>query len=202
MISDVIAFAGAMNDHGRDVGEVTEYLEQCLAALVSSKGRPVDPNGRRAKLEAKIRTARLADAYMREKRRNLAMDFSDQVRFAQRIIDQVPAAAAAERARWKIVLLDEFQDTSVAQLTLLRDLFHSTAVTAVGDPRQAIYGWRGASADNMIRFSSDFHNVESLTLSTSWRNDRTHSPGCQPHRRRAHRQQRTPTVGQGRGRRW
>ncbi|WP_436326434.1 ATP-dependent helicase [Brevibacterium sp. FAM 27836] len=173
MISDVIAFAGAMNDHGRDVGEVTEYLEQCLAALVSSKGRPVDPNGRRAKLEAKIRTARLADAYMREKRRNLAMDFSDQVRFAQRIIDQVPAAAAAERARWKIVLLDEFQDTSVAQLTLLRDLFHSTAVTAVGDPRQAIYGWRGASADNMIRFSSDFHNVESLTLSTSWRNDRT-----------------------------
>src|SRR5699024_11515322 len=79
----------------------------------------------------------------------------DQVRFAQRIIDEVPAAAQAERARWRIVLLDEFQDTSVAQLRLLRDLFASTAVTAVGDPRQAIYGWRGASADNMSRFSSD-----------------------------------------------
>lgn len=171
MLSDIIALAGAMNDHGRDVDEVTGYLEQCLAALVSSKGKPVDPNGRRAKLEAKIRTARLADSYMRAKRRNLAMDFSDQVRFAQRIIDQVPTAAAAERARWKIVLLDEFQDTSVAQLKLLGDLFHSTAVTAVGDPRQAIYGWRGASADNMIRFSSDFRDVESLTLSTSWRND-------------------------------
>ncbi|WP_166971324.1 ATP-dependent helicase [Brevibacterium atlanticum] len=173
MIDDVIALAAAMNDHGRDVDEVTAYLDQCLAALVSSRGKPVDPNGRRAKLEAKIRTARLADAYMRAKRRNLAMDFSDQVRFAQRIVDEVPAAAAAERARWKIVLLDEFQDTSVAQLGLLRDLFGSTAVTAVGDPRQAIYGWRGASADNMIRFSSDFADVESLTLSTSWRNDRT-----------------------------
>ena len=173
MIADIIALAGQMNDHGRDVDEVTNYLEQCLAALVSSKGKPVDPNGRRAKLEAKIRTARLADAYMRAKRRNLAMDFSDQVRFAQRILDEVPAAAEAERARWKIVLLDEFQDTSVAQLKLLRDLFHSAAVTAVGDPRQAIYGWRGASADNMVRFSSDFRDVESLSLSTSWRNDRT-----------------------------
>ena len=173
MIADIIALAGQMNDHGRDVDEVTNYLDQCLAALVSSKGKPVDPNGRRAKLEAKIRTARLADAYMRAKRRNLAMDFSDQVRFAQRILDEVPAAAEAERARWKIVLLDEFQDTSVAQLKLLRDLFHSTAVTAVGDPRQAIYGWRGASADNMVRFSSDFRDVESLSLSTSWRNDRT-----------------------------
>ncbi|GAA1503001.1 ATP-dependent helicase [Brevibacterium permense] len=173
MIADVIALAGQMNDHGRDVDDVTDYLEQCLSALVSSKGKPVDPNGRRAKLEAKIRTARLADAYMRAKRRNLAMDFSDQVRFAQRILDEVPAAAEAERARWKIVLLDEFQDTSVAQLKLLRDLFHSTAVTAVGDPRQAIYGWRGASADNMVRFSSDFRDVESLSLSTSWRNDRS-----------------------------
>ncbi len=173
MIADIIALAGQMNDHGRDVDEVTNYLDQCLAALVSSKGKPVDPNGRRAKLEAKIRTARLADAYMRAKRRNLAMDFSDQVRFAQRILDEVPAAAEAERARWKIVLLDEFQDTSVAQLKLLRDLFHSTAVTAVGDPRQAIYGWRGASADNMVRFSADFRDVESLSLSTSWRNDRT-----------------------------
>lgn len=173
MIADVIALAGQMNDHGRDVDEVTDYLEQCLDALVSSKGKPVDPNGRRAKLEAKIRTARLADSYMRAKRRNLAMDFSDQVRFAQRIIDEVPAAAEAERARWKIVLLDEFQDTSMAQLTLLRDLFASSAVTAVGDPRQAIYGWRGASADNMVRFSSDFRDVESLSLSTSWRNDRS-----------------------------
>ncbi|SMY05509.1 UvrD/REP helicase N-terminal domain-containing protein, partial [Brevibacterium aurantiacum] len=57
MIADVIALAGQMNDHGRDVDDVTDYLEQCLAALVSSKGKPVDPNGRRAKLEAKIRTA-------------------------------------------------------------------------------------------------------------------------------------------------
>lgn len=173
MIADIIAFAGAMNDHGRDVDEVTAYLDACLAALVSSKGKPVDPNGRRKKLEDKKRIARLAGEYMAAKRRHLAMDFSDQVRFAQRIVDEVPQALSAERARWKIVLLDEFQDTSVAQLTLLSTLFKHSAVTAVGDPRQAIYGWRGASADNMIRFETDFTDVRPLTLSTSWRNDLT-----------------------------
>ncbi|MCT2184033.1 ATP-dependent helicase [Brevibacterium casei] len=173
MIADIIAFAGAMNDHGRDVEEVTDYLDACLAALMSSKGKPVDPNGRRRKLEEKKRIAGLAGEYMAAKRRHLAMDFSDQVRFAQRIVDEVPQALAAERARWKIILLDEFQDTSVAQLTLLSTLFKRSAVTAVGDPRQAIYGWRGASADNMIRFETDFTDVRPLTLSTSWRNDGT-----------------------------
>lgn len=170
MIADMISLAGAMNDHGRDVEEVTRYLQLCLDALISSRGKEIDAP-RRRKLEAKIRTARLAGKYMEAKRANLAMDFSDQVRFAQRILDEVPAALSTEQARWKIVLLDEFQDTSVAQLTLLRTLFSRAAVTAVGDPRQAIYGWRGASADNMIRFSQDFRNVESLSLSTSWRND-------------------------------
>ncbi|RBP66309.1 DNA helicase-2/ATP-dependent DNA helicase PcrA [Brevibacterium sanguinis] len=172
MISDMIALAGAMNDHGRDADEVTAYLERCLAALVSSKGKEIDVP-RRRKIEAKIRTARLAGAYIDAKRRHLAMDFSDQVRFAQRIVERVPAAVEAERKRWRIVLLDEFQDTSVAQLALLKSLFADTAVTAVGDPRQAIYGWRGASADNMVRFAGDFRDVTSLSLSTSWRNDRS-----------------------------
>src|SRR5699024_6603311 len=46
-------------------------------------------------------------------------------------------------------------------------------VTAVGDPRPAVYGRRSASADNTSRFSSDFSEAESLTLSTSWPNDRS-----------------------------
>ena len=57
---------------------------------------------------------------------------------------------AIERARYQVVLLDEFQDTSHAQLVLLRALFGGGhPVTAVGDPCQSIYGWRGASAGNL-----------------------------------------------------
>ena len=62
---------------------------------------------------------------------------------------------AAERPRFRAVLLDEFQDTSEAQLVLLRSLFvapgQPVPVTAVGDPHQSIYGWRGASADHADR---------------------------------------------------
>jgi len=77
------------------------------------------------------------------------------------------------------VLLDEFQDTSHAQLELMRALFGGGhPVTAVGDPCQSIYGWRGASAGNMRRFADQFPpagaamgvGAEVRLLSTSFRN--------------------------------
>ena len=58
-----------------------------------------------------------------------------------------------------MVLLDEYQDTSVAQATMLSRLFSGRsghAVTAVGDPNQAIYGWRGASVSNILNFADTF----------------------------------------------
>ena len=84
-----------------------------------------------------------------------------------------------ERARWKVVLLDEYQDTSVGQLRMLEALFGRDTghpVLAVGDPRQSIYGWRGASAGTIERFDRTFpglagRRAERLTLATSWRND-------------------------------
>ena len=88
------------------------------------------------------------------------------------------AGGAAERQRFRAVLLDEFQDTSEAQLVLLRSLFagQGLAVTAVGDPHQSIYGWRGASATTLTRFPTEFAldgvPAQVLQLTTSWRNDR------------------------------
>ncbi|HEY3975946.1 MAG TPA: 3'-5' exonuclease, partial [Streptosporangiaceae bacterium] len=87
-----------------------------------------------------------------------------------------PEVGAAERSRYQVVLLDEYQDTSHAQLVLLRALFSGGhPVTAVGDPCQSIYGWRGASAGNLRRFQADFPVHEGrpapvLLLSTSFRN--------------------------------
>ena len=83
---------------------------------------------------------------------------------------------AAERGRYQVVLLDEYQDTSHAQLVLLRALFGGGhPVTAVGDPCQSIYGWRGASAGNLRRFATDFPARSGASapvrlLSTSFRN--------------------------------
>src|SRR6201999_3101351 len=85
------------------------------------------------------------------------LDHGDQVALAARIAANHPEVGAAERARYQVVLLDEYQDTSHAQLVLLRSLFGGGhPVTAVGDPCQSIYGWRGASAGNLRRFTADF----------------------------------------------
>ena len=96
-------------------------------------------------------------AYAQAKAAREVIDYGDQVALAARIASRHPQVGAIERARYQVVLLDEYQDTSHAQLVLLRALFGGGhPVTAVGDPCQSIYGWRGASAGNLRRFVADF----------------------------------------------
>lgn len=136
----------------KDVAKVIDQLEQRLALIP---------------LLRRFAEIRIADS---------ALDFSDQVSLAARIAREVPAAATLARRMHRVVLLDEFQDTSVAQLRMLTDLFGpGHAACAVGDPQQAIYGWRGASAASIAGFADAFATetqpVLQRTLSTSWRND-------------------------------
>ncbi|WP_254189428.1 ATP-dependent helicase [Nocardia noduli] len=165
----------------------------------------------------------LVDQLASALRRRGALDFGAQMSLAARLAADHPEVGAAERDRFRLVLLDEYQDTGHAQRILLAALFggtstfptahpHSTrttdkrgansessavttdepstasrrdtsengdrprlAVTAVGDPMQSIYGWRGASAANLPRFATDFPTAPgvpapTLPLLTSWRN--------------------------------
>ncbi len=102
--------------------------------------------------------------------------YADQVATACEIAERMPAVGKLMRQQFKVVLLDEFQDTSVAQLQFLVDLFGAGyPVMAVGDPNQAIYGWRGASASSLVLFSERFATKQAPTaqrhLTISWRND-------------------------------
>ncbi|MEJ3405871.1 ATP-dependent DNA helicase [Rathayibacter sp. YIM 133350] len=116
----------------------------------------------------------LVERFEAEKRRLGLVEFSDQVALARAAIERSGAVAEGYRERYSVVLLDEYQDTSVGQTRLLSTLFAGSGVMAVGDPHQSIYGWRGASADNLSRFTTDFGTptapASELTLSTSWRN--------------------------------
>ena len=95
--------------------------------------------------------------YSEAKRARGALDFGDLVALAARVANEIPVAAETERQRYKVVLLDEFQDTSHAQLVLFSRLFgDGHAVTAVGDPNQSIYGFRGASAGQLFHFVREF----------------------------------------------
>ena len=127
----------------------------------------------------------LVDAYRRLKSHLGLMDFSDQIALGARLASEQPEVGAAEREKYRIVLLDEYQDTSVAQATMLSRLFSGDssgtgrghAVTAVGDPNQAIYGWRGASVSNILGFGLDFPRadgspeVDTFSLTVNRRSD-------------------------------
>ncbi len=122
----------------------------------------------------------LIDALHRRMRAEKVMDFGSQMACAARLAMTVPQVGEQLRARYRVVLLDEYQDTGYAQRMLLSSLFgggvdEQLALTAVGDPIQSIYGWRGASATNLPRFTTDFPLSDGspapvLELSTSWRN--------------------------------
>lgn len=118
---------------------------------------------------------RLAAEFAAEKRRRGLIEFSDQLATAVETARRSPEAIRVLHQRTPVVLLDEVQDTSVAQTSLLSLLFRGSSVMAVGDPHQSIYGFRGASASNLQSFHRDFGitgggSGVTLSLSTSWRN--------------------------------
>ena len=174
----VLQLAGDLAEHLREPADVIE-----VGATGSPSGRPRcrgrSPAGVRKIIEsqrAREQLLPLVDRYVRRKQAREVLDHGDQVALAARIAARHPEVGAAERARYQVVLLDEYQDTSHAQLVLLRALFGGGhPVTAVGDPCQSIYGWRGASAGNLRRFARDFParsgtDAPVRLLSTSFRN--------------------------------
>ncbi len=122
----------------------------------------------------------LIDALHERMREDKVMDFGTQMAAAARLAAGFPQVGGQLRQRYRVVLLDEYQDTGHAQRIALSSLFgggvgDGLALTAVGDPIQSIYGWRGASATNLPRFASDFPRADgspapTLELRTSWRN--------------------------------
>ena len=122
----------------------------------------------------------LLDALRERMRAAKVMDFGAQMASAARLAVTFPQVGQELRSRYRVVLLDEYQDTGHAQRIALSALFgggvdDGLALTAVGDPIQSIYGWRGASATNLPRFSTDFPHSDGtpapvLELRTSWRN--------------------------------
>ena len=126
--------------------------------------------------DARAQIVPLVDAFRVVKRANEVVDFGDQAELAARLAVEFPEVGAGERERFSVVLLDEYQDTSHAQLVLLRSLFgNGHPVTAVGDPCQSIYGWRGASAGTLTAFRREFRtrtgeDAGQGSLTTSFRN--------------------------------
>src|SRR5215469_7127708 len=172
----VLDLAGELAEHlcgPDDVYRVGDWLEAASRAL---PGRmPAQVRKILDSQRTREQLLPMVSGYVAAKAAREVMDYGDQVALAARIATRHPEVGAMERARYQVVLLDEFQDTSHAQLVLLRALFGGGhPVTAVGDPCQSIYGWRGASAGNLTRFSREFpagtRPARVTKLATSFRN--------------------------------
>ncbi|WP_261624794.1 ATP-dependent DNA helicase [Nesterenkonia marinintestina] len=176
-----------------DLDEIRRFLDEEVTRVDKI---PADqPGAKRAKQELNATDRKTLDymavrrlvvdvveAYRTRKRELQVMDFGDLLISAVRIVRETDAPEQ-ERQKYRLVLLDEFQDTSHAQLELFTALFAHTdgpGVTAVGDPNQSIYGFRGASAGQLFSFidrftrqdpeSGEWFAPRRLELTKAWRN--------------------------------
>ena len=107
--------------------------------------------------KARVDLLRLVAEFRRLKRDRDLIDYADMPRYALELASAMPELSAQMQERFRVVLLDEYQDTSIAQRELMKQLFGGGhPVTAVGDPMQCIFAFNGSSPSNMTRFSTDF----------------------------------------------
>ena len=178
----VLGLADHLADHLVTPDDVVEFASTVLAdwdGLPWGSARSATPRATAGYVKTqrdRLALVPLVRAFERAKRELGGVDYGDQMALAAALAE-LSDVAVAERSRYAAVLLDEYQDTGHAQVTLLSGLFgRGHPVTAVGDPHQSIYGWRGAAAGNMGRFASTFPHADGspaieFPLATSWRND-------------------------------
>ncbi|MBX6355665.1 MAG: ATP-dependent helicase [Micromonosporaceae bacterium] len=182
----VLALAEELAEHLVTPDELAAWTGRFFAEVRGKPGARVYAEVRKllSRQQTRLKLLPIVRAYEQRKLDLEAVDFGDQMARAARVARHHPEVGVIERDRFRVVLLDEYQDTSHAQVTLLRSLFADLSgdpggrghpVTAVGDPCQAIYGWRGASAGTLDRFPAEFvqrdgRPAPTLTLTTSWRN--------------------------------
>jgi superfamily I DNA/RNA helicase len=130
-----------------------------LAAL--PPGDTADPDGPEGKL-----------ALRKELAARDLIDFDGLIEMPVTLLRDNPPAAAGLRARWPRISVDEYQDIDAAQYDLLRLISGDGAgLTAIGDPDQAIYGFRGADVSIFSRFTTDFPAASTVELTRNYRSD-------------------------------
>ncbi|GAB3941819.1 ATP-dependent helicase [Corynebacterium tapiri] len=184
-----------------DLITLDEALARSQELITTIEDLPKGPkqrgDGLTKDLQAWIATAtqridmlELVKRFKAELVRRSVVTHNERMSVAARLVRDQPEVAASQRRRFRVVMLDEYQDTSHSQRILLSHLFgtpdgrgvvdESLTVTAVGDPMQAIYRWRGATVENLAQFGEDFPvsagGEEDIVpapkreLTTSWRN--------------------------------
>ena len=168
VVGRVLALASSIADHMADITDIEAAADRILS-MQKVDDKIIDNARKRKEL------CRAVAAYADAKTRTSRIDFGDQITKAVEVLEGDDDVRASYRERFPFVLLDEYQDTNVAQRRMLQALIGANgAVTAVGDARQAIFAWRGATMYNLIGFPghfprSDGVRYEPVSLSENFR---------------------------------
>ncbi|MEA5154715.1 ATP-dependent DNA helicase [Raineyella sp.] len=168
VVERVVALSGEMLANGVSVADL---LDQCAAFEAELDEAPLhggkpykDVVDARGVVRARRELAGFVRDLWEAKGREGVVEFADRTALAARLATEVPGVGRQLREEYRVVLLDEYQDTSAAQTTMLAGLFSGSEpasgrgfpVTAVGDPLQAIYEWRGAAVGTIAGFPVTF----------------------------------------------
>ncbi|MFG2551734.1 UvrD-helicase domain-containing protein [Streptomyces sp. NPDC048581] len=162
LVSDLLALDAELSEHLVRPEALRAYDAELLLTLQGAKLSNADLRKVPETAAARRELAELVVRYRAAKRERDLLDFGDQIALSAQLA-RIPEVGRVLRDEFRVVLLDEYQDTSVAQRVLLAGLFGDGTghpVTAVGDPCQAIYGWRGASVANLDDFPEHFAHTD------------------------------------------
>ncbi len=180
VVKDLLGLTSMVIEHRVSLDAIQAADEEVLTQLSQMTGATNEETRRVAKvLNQRISMLPMVRAFIESRRQSGELSYDDQIALAADIAVNFPDVGALERGKYPVVLLDEYQDTSQSQVRMLAALFGGGhPVTAVGDPCQSIYTWRGASAGTIGAFNKNFPKSPGATgknvyeLLTTYRNDR------------------------------
>ena len=181
VVEDLMGLTSQALEHQVSGDQIIEADQKLLAELSRMSG-PLNDGVRDSARTSQQRIGLVAmmEKFLSERRASGQLSFDDQIALAATIAQSFPDVGAVERGKYPVVLLDEYQDTSHSQVRLLSTLFGGGhPVTAVGDPCQSIYTWRGAAAGTIGDFGNHFPKNPGSTgdkqynLLTTYRNDQS-----------------------------
>ena len=158
----------------RDAGGTVDANQARRWQWAISSWKNLGLNASEAALAAKDEDERAAAAVMLRYQERLsayqAVDFDDLITLPLQLLSADAQAREAWQERLRYVLVDEYQDTNAVQYELLKQLVGERAMfTAVGDDDQSIYGWRGATIDNLKRLPTDYPSLKIIPLEQNYR---------------------------------
>lgn len=171
----------------RPLGNPNKFLESMLQHFSRLRDENIDPDNylkwakrqepeEKSEKEKSIELAHAYKTYQALKLKENLFDYSDLIYYLVKLLKNRKNVLISYRKKFKYVLIDEFQDTNIAQYDLLKLLCPPKTrprLTIVGDDSQAIYKFRGASVSNILNFMKDYKRARQITLMKNYRSSQT-----------------------------